>query len=197
MKKISYCILIISFLGMFVMVSCGGGDYTPKPQAYLRIDMPDHDYALCDTMGLPFTFEKSTLAGITLKKRTSGETWVDLNYPQWQGVVFLTYRRLRGAADLRGQTDTSMRLMESHHQLATGVDEHLYVSDDGAVHAVTWHIKGRQVASTYQFYATDSLHHFLRGALYLDRSPNNDSLSPVLNYLQADLDHLVETLRWR
>ena len=87
--------------------------------------------------------------------------------------------------------------MESHHQLATGVDEHLYVSDDGVVHAVTWHIKGRQVASTYQFYATDSLHHFLRGALYLDRSPNNDSLSAVLNYLQADLDHLVETLRWR
>ena len=118
MKKTNYCILIISFLGMFVMVSCGEGDYTPKPQAYLRIDMPDHDYALCDTMGLPFTFEKSTLAGITLKKRTSGETWVDLNYPQWQGVVFLTYRRLRGAADLRGQTDTSMRLMESHHQLA-------------------------------------------------------------------------------
>ena len=65
------------------------------------------------------------------------------------------------------------------------------------MHSTVWRLRGRNVASTYQFFATDSLHHFLRGALYINRTPNNDSLAPVLEYIQADLDHLIETLRWR
>ena len=187
-------------LGMMVamlFVACGGGDYSPKPQAYLRIDMPEHVYAVADTLNLPFLFEKDKLADVILKKEQRSELWLDLCYPQWGGTMFLTYKRLRNADDLRGQTDTSTRLMEQHYQFASGIDEHAFESDDHSVHALVWHLKGRNVASTYQFYATDSLHHFLRGALFLNQTPNNDSLAPVLEYIQADIDHLIETLRWR
>ena len=53
------------------------------------------------------------------------------------------------------------------------------------------------MASTCQFWLTDSSRHFLRGALYLNHTPNNDSLAPVIDYIQTDIEHLVETLRWR
>ena len=190
LKNISLLIMVTTML-----IGCGGNDYSPKPQAYLRIDMPEHKYTPTDS--LPFSFEKNALSQINLKKDHANEVWVDLVYPKWDGVVFLTYKRLAGPEDLRGQTDTSTRLMESHYQFASGIDEQLFESDDHTVHAVRWHIKGKNVASSYQFYATDSLHHFLRGALYINRIPNNDSLAPVLEYLQADIDHLIETLRWK
>ena len=203
-----------------VLAGCGGGDFTPKPRAYLRIDMPEHDYWLVDSLcshpgdtlvfgtdtmiaitgsckTFPFTFEANTRVELREKDAPKGEEWVDLRYPEWDGVVFLTYKRLHGADDLRGQTDTSSRLLEKHYQFASGIDEQLYESDDHTVHAVKWHLKGKNVASTYQFYATDSVHHFLRGALFINRPPNNDSLAPVLEYIQHDLDHLIETLRWR
>ena len=187
--------ILLGIIVLTTLAACGGGDYSPKPQAYLRIDMPQHTYSPADS--LPFSFEKNILSQVNLKKNLANEVWVDLTYPQWDGVVFLTYKRLSGPKDLRGQTDTSTRLMESHYQFASGIDEQLFESDDHTVHAVRWHIKGKNVASTYQFYATDSLHHFLRGALYINRTPNNDSLAPVLEYLHADIDHLIETLRWR
>ena len=190
LKNISLLIAVTT-----ILIGCGGNDYSPKPQAYLRIDMPEHVYIPTDS--LPFSFEKNALSQINLKRNLTNEVWVDLVYPQWDGVVFLTYKHLSGPEDLRGQTDTSTRLMESHYQFASGIDEQMFESDDHTVHAVRWHIKGKNVASSYQFYATDSLHHFLRGALYINRTPNNDSLAPVLEYLQADIDHLIETLRWK
>lgn len=168
---------------------------------------------------LPFIFEANECTELTLKRprlvctmddydTKSGikpvyskgmfdEVWLDINYPQWNGVVFLTYKRIRSLDDLRGQIDTSARLLEKHYQVASGVDEHRFDSDDGTVHAVTWHLLGAKVASTYQFYATDSVSNFLRGGLFLNQTPNNDSLAPVLEYIQADIDHLIETLRWR
>lgn len=213
-------ILICFALAALLFAACGGGDYTPKPQAYLRIDMPEHSYWLVDSLcthagdtltdgtdtmvtitgsckTFPFIFEANQCVEIKEKSAPKGEEWIDLVYPQWAGVVFLTYKRLNGPDDLRGQIDTSSRLVEKHYKFSSGVDEQSFDSDDGTVHAVTWHLKGSKVASTFQFYATDSVRHFLRGALYVDRTPNNDSLAPVLEYMQEDIEHLVETLRWR
>ena len=189
--------ILLAIVTVFTLVACGGNDYSPKPQAYLRIDLPEQLYSSTDSLTLPFRFEKNDVAELTLKKEMGHELWVDLNYPQWDGVIFLTYKHLHGADDLRGQIDTSSRMLEKHYQFASGIDEQVFESDDHTVHAVKWHLKGKNVASTYQFYATDSARHFLRGALFVNRAPNNDSLAPVLEYIQADLDHLIETLRWR
>ena len=201
-------------------------DYTPKPYAYLRIDLPEHNYWLVDTLPmsiegqsmpcimLPFLFEANDSVELTLKKprqvytfKADGsikpdrikydEVWLDLNYPSLDGVVFLTYKQLTGPDDLRGQVDTSSRLLEQHYQFTSGVEEQGYEDPKHKVYGTVYYLKGNKVASTCQFWLTDSSRHFLRGALYLNHTPNNDSLAPVIEYLQTDIEHLVETLRWR
>ena len=49
----------------------------------------------------------------------------------------------------------------------------------------------------YQFFATDSTQHFLRAALYFETTPNEDSLAPIHQYLLKDMQHMVNTLRWK
>ena len=181
---------------MSLLVACGGGDYSPKPQAYLRIDLPEHDYSQVDTLPC-FSFEVNKIANITVKKNTRRDMWVDITYPEWDGVVFLSHKRIVSPLDLRGQTDTSLRLLENHYQFSSGVDEQGYEDANARVFGTTYRLHGSKVASTYQFWLTDSTSHFLRGSLYLNRTPNNDSLAPVLEYIQADIEHLVETLRWK
>lgn len=190
MKKYTV-IAVVAVVGL--LAACHN-DYTPKPQAYLRIDMPEHSYQTVDT--LPFTFEANSCVELQGKDSPKGEIWVDLLYPQWGGVVFLTYKHLHGTKDLRGQTDTSSRLLEAHYKFASGIEEQRYEDNDNHVYGIVYYLGGRNVASTCQFWLTDSSSHFLRGALYLDRTPNNDSLAPVINYMQEDIEHLVETLRW-
>jgi gliding motility-associated lipoprotein GldD len=56
---------------------------------------------------------------------------------------------------------------------------------------------GGNAATAKQFFLSDSTRHFLRGALYFDATPNADSLRPVQDFLQTDIDHLINTFRWK
>jgi len=55
---------------------------------------------------------------------------------------------------------------------------------------------GGDVATANQFFVTDSTKHFLRGALYFDATPNEDSLGIVNKFLVEDMKHLISTFKW-
>ena len=213
--------IVFVFVFAVLFAACGNrDDYSPKPKGYMRIDMPEHSYWTVDTLRhretpywvgdsievishdkpyhlFPIIFEANKCAEVSEKDAPSGVTWIDIMYPQWNGVIFLTYKQLRRPCDLAAEVDTSYRLLSQHFDFSSGVDERIFVNEGDKVYGKTWRLQGQNVASTYQFWATDSVRHFLRGSLYIDCVPNNDSLAPVLEYLQTDLDHLLETLRWR
>ena len=43
----------------------------------------------------------------------------------------------------------------------------------------------------------DSTDHFLVGSLYFYARPNFDSIYPAAVYLEKDIVHLMETLKWK
>ena len=47
-----------------------------------------------------------------------------------------------------------------------------------------------------QFYLTDSVTNFLRGALYIKEVPNSDSLRPVIKFLSRDVLKIIESTEW-
>ena len=189
--------LLYLMLCCLALAACHQGNETRKPQAYLRIDLPPHAYTLCDTAALPFTFERSNLSQIEWKKNQPTDKWFTITYPKYKGYVFMTYKQMRGVQDLRAQIDTSYKFVEGHFSYSSGIDENKFVDRPNHLSGTTYHLKGQNVASTYQFWVTDSVRHFLRGALYIDCTPNNDSLAPVLNYIQDDINHMIESIRWR
>lgn len=195
-KKLTFFVMAIFVVSL--ISSCGHrGDETPKPQAYLRIDLPPHSYTLCDTAALPFVFDQSNISVLDWKKSTANDKWFTLSYPKYKGYVFMTYKHIRNLYDLRAQIDTSYQFVEGHFSYSSGIDENKFMDKGNNLYGTTYHLKGQNVASTYQFWLTDSVSHFLRGALYIDCTPNNDSLAPVLEYLQDDINHLIESIRWR
>ncbi len=194
MHRIAFLLLLVPFA---LLASCGNNTPTPKPKGYQRIDFPEKNYVAYDTAALPFSFERGGDAVVELKKDERRLKHVDISYPAYNGVIFLTYVRMRDVEDLAGQVDTSYQLLSKHFNYSSGVNEQQFVNEVGPVYATTYRLQGRNVASTYQFWCTDSVRHFLRGSLYINAVPNNDSLAPVLNYLQQDLDHLLETLVWK
>ena len=64
------------------------------------------------------------------------------------------------------------------------------------VYVMTYSLGG-DAASKYQFTATDSVKHFVRGALYFDVTPNSDSLQPAYDFVQRDIQHMLWTMRWK
>lgn len=177
--------------------SCGNKkDYTPKPRAYLRLDLPQNQYIPYKNSELPFRFEQNSIAQPVIKRNNANEKWLDIQYPEYKGVIYLTYRKMQHPDNLKTNIDTSMLLLKEQFDFSSGMHEQQYTNPRNNVYATTFLVKGNKVASTYQFYATDSVRHFLRGSLFLNRTPNNDSLAPLLDYLRNDINHLLETLEW-
>jgi gliding motility-associated lipoprotein GldD len=52
-------------------------------------------------------------------------------------------------------------------------------------------------ATNLNFYITDSMQHFLRGALYFNSQASADSTAPVFERMRKDVGHLIQTFRWK
>jgi gliding motility-associated lipoprotein GldD len=90
---------------------------------------------------------------------------------------------------------TAYRLTSKHQIKAYAIDEAIMKTELGKT-AVLAKLSG-EVPSQYQFYITDSIDHFLRGALYFNTATKNDSLAPVIDYVKDDIMRMLNTLDWR
>jgi gliding motility-associated lipoprotein GldD len=165
----------------------------PKPRGYFRIDFPEKKYQLFD-VGFPYSFEYPVYATIT--PDTIGTTepyWIDVNIPMNKAKFHLSFKKITG--NLSQLTEDSRELAYKHTIKATSIDEKNFINPMNKVYGTIYTIKGN-AASPMQFYLTDSTSHFLRGSFYISEIPNYDSLMPVINFLETDITHLIETLHW-
>jgi len=186
---------IIGSLFITVLFASCNKTYLPKPKGYPRIDMPEVSYiALPDSF--PYHFEYSKHAKIYPDTSWISEKyWIDLYYPYFDASIQISYKPIKHNIDsLKQYLNTAYKLTSKHQIKAYAIDEAIYTTDANKV-AVIAELRG-EVPSQYQFFTTDSVNHFLRGALYFKTSTKNDSLAPVINFIQDDIIHMLNTLKW-
>jgi gliding motility-associated lipoprotein GldD len=188
---------LITYLlfGTVLLISCSK-DYLPKPKGYNRIDLPEHKYiALPDSF--PFTFEYAAAAKI-LKDSSwiARRYWFTLFYPDLVAELHMTYKPIYQNRDtLIGNIKDAYKLTGKHQVKAYSIDEGVMRTPSGK-HVILAELSG-DVPSQFQFYTTDSVHHFLRGALYFSTATANDSLAPVIEHVKTDIIHMLNTLEWK
>ncbi|MGB0368507.1 MAG: gliding motility lipoprotein GldD [Flavobacteriales bacterium] len=186
---------VIAVLFLALILSACNQDYTPKPRGFLRIDLPEKAYQPIKTE-CPYFFEVASYANFSPDMRPQSDPcWFDIDYPQFKAKVHFSYKQING--NLGEYLEDSRALTNKHISKASGIDEALIIKEDSRVFGTIYSIDGSQTASPLQFHLTDSTEHFLRGALYFNVPPNNDSLAPVIDFLKQDMLHLIETLNWK
>ncbi len=188
--------LVMLALVPLLLMSCRP-NHTPKPRAYFRIDLPERNYQTFDSI-YPYGFEYPTYAEFLPDQRDNAEDfWADIFFPDFDGRIHLSYKPVTNENELAGYFEDARVFIHRHIPKASGIREELFVHENHNVYGMLFHIRGREAASPLQFYATDSLSHFLRGALYFNVAPNNDSLAPVILHLEEDIRHFMHTLVWQ
>lgn len=189
------------FLFILFVASCRPPVYPPKPPGYFRIDTPaKHEYQVFDRPGFPYTFEYPVYARIeedTIFQKPGDRNpfWINIVIPGLDGVINITYKEFNTKARYDSLVSDAYGLSFFHHEKADYIEPIFYASKNGAA-GIIYNLGGN-VASKYQFTATDSVRHFMRGALYFDVTPNADSLKPATDFMEKDIEHLVVTLKWR
>ena len=99
--------------------------------------------------------------------------------------------------DLYDYVEDSYRMITKHMAKSTGIRDSVVINKEKNVYGLVYYLDGEGVASPLQFYLTDSTLHFLRGSLYFNLYPNNDSMQPVIKFITDDVKHLINTLEWK
>ncbi|RXQ96706.1 gliding motility lipoprotein GldD [Ancylomarina salipaludis] len=188
-------ILILSFFVVFACLPMSCREKAmPKPRGYFRIDLPVKKYEIWN-QNYPFNFEYLKGAKVEEdKSRLAEKYWLNVEYPKYNAILHLSYKEVN--ENLEKYLEDSHLLVYKHAIKADAIDEKNYIDKQKNVFGLIYRIQGN-AASPVQFIATDSVKHFLRGALYFNTHPNPDSLAPVIQYIDKDIVHLMESLKWK
>ena len=189
-------ILLVALAIAIIAISCNREpNYLPKPRGYFRIDLPEKTYTKVDTIER-YNFECPDYALLTYDRYSPDEkNWINIEFPQFKGSIHLTHKPVNG--NLGDYLEDVHTMVVKHLQKANGVRDSLIINEEHQVYGLLIEMDGKGVATPMQFYLTDSTHNFVRGALYFNFQPNNDSMQPVINFIRQDIDHLFNTFEWK
>ncbi|HMR90986.1 MAG TPA: hypothetical protein PKC69_01675 [Chitinophagaceae bacterium] len=193
-----FFLLLTMVAALALSVSCNS-PYTFKRKGYFHIDFPEKKYQVFDQPGYPYTFEYPVYAQVikdtTFFDTKAGDWWINIDFPQFAGRVYISYKNVRQNNFDSLINDGYKMAYKQHTDVASGINDSLMVTPNG-IEGIYFSLSGN-TATANQFFLTDSVSHFLRGALYFDTTPNEDSLGIVNDFLKQDIRHLINTLRWR
>lgn len=186
----------LTFLGL-LLASCEG-DFVPKPHGFPVMPLPEPAYQPLEG-DYPYEFEYSVYGNVVENDfPEAGKYDINIRYDSISrlAAIHLTYKDLTSdSIDLHTVLDESQLLVDKHHVRASGTGYEDVITKSG-IYATLIQIDG-EVPNPYQFFAHDSSHHYLRGALYFRTATKNDSLAPLIEYTKKDLLHMLATLRWK
>ncbi len=185
---------IYLILGFFaILIGCQSTPL-PKPRGYFRLEFPEKQYRVFDSI-FPYRFNYPIYGQIVKDKYSGNEKyWINIEFPKHKAKIHISYREVHGNIDTL--IEDIRTLAYKHTIKADAINEKLFSNPENKVYGTLYEIKGN-AASSFQFYVTDSVKHFLRGALYFSVHPNKDSLAPAIDFFGKDMIYLIETLEWK
>ena len=178
-----YLILLVAF----ITYGCKQR-FSPKPEGYLRIDLEQKKDSLFNP-NCPFYFNSANYFQLEANKNC----WIDLEYRKHNATIHLTYKNID--QNLIELLEESRNMAYKHTIKADAINEKTYLNNIHNTYGTLYDIKG-PVASAVQFHITDSIKHFIRGALYFNTNPNQDSLQPIIDYVRRDIIRIMESVQW-
>ncbi|MFC0774563.1 gliding motility lipoprotein GldD [Terrimonas alba] len=188
------------FLSLIAFLFSCNSPYTYKKTGYFHIDFPEKKYQPFNEPGYPYTFEYPVYSTVSkdtsfFDARPENEWWLNIDIPRFGGRIYISYKEVQKNNFDSLVNDGFKMAYKQHTDVSTGINDSLVRTPNG-VEGIYFSLSGN-TATANQFFLTDSTRHFLRGALYFNASPNEDSLGIVNDFLKKDLLHLINTLKWK
>ena len=187
------------FTGIYF--SCNSNYTAGKKRGYFKIDFPKKEYRLFNEPGYPYTFEYPVYAAVMkdtsfFEDKPENPWWINIEIPRFSGRIYISYKEIGEKNKIDSLVNDAFKMAyKQHTSKATSIEPEEIISQHN-FHGIYFSLTGN-TATANQFFLTDSTKHFLRGALYFDTTPNEDSLGIVNAFLKKDLEHLINTLEWK
>lgn len=210
-------ILLSSFAVIIFFASCNS-PYGTKKRGFFHIDLPERSYQKFEKEGFPYSFEYPVYAEVIqdstyFDSSPENPYWINIDFPGFNCRMFLSYKIVGGKAVYKVKQPNgtykdsvginvydkmvadAFNLTNKNNVVSTSIKDSLIQTANG-IHGVFFKVGGN-AATAKQFFLTDTTKNFIRGALYFNLAPNADSLKPVQDFLQKDIEHMINTFKWK
>lgn len=198
--KSSKQLFLASMLAVGLMLfSCGGEvAYVPKPRIFPKVEFPDKKFVSVESPDLHGKFELPVYAKISLDTQNGvvKPGWVNIQYLPFDATLHLTHYGFKDWILYDSLVEDTRKLAYKHLQRAEDIEE-VPASALGSKHwGLVYRIKGN-TATNLNFFLTDSSRNFIRGALYFNHKTTPDSIAPVFEFVEKDIEQMIKTFEWR
>jgi len=199
MKLNNYIFLLLLF--SLVVVSCDSEKVgTPKPRTYPRVEFPNKDYQLFTSPNCSYQFEYPKYAKVVKENKyfidkAPNICWYNIEFPLYNGKIYLTYYPINSIKEFDKLVNDSFTLTSKHDTKASGRKE-IKINNKFGTTGILFEVKG-DVASQTQFFLSDTTSNFLRGSLYFNNRVNTDSMEIIQKFIDKDIEHLINTFKWK
>lgn len=185
-------IAVVAFGSWFLFVH--EPHYLPKPIGFFRIDLPEKKYQDYQT-NCELSFDIPTYTKVEMFRELANSDTCRFNilYPRYNARIHCTY--LPVGSNFDELIDDAVDIAWSHESKMDAISSTRIDDPERKMYGVVYDLAG-EAASQAQFFLTDSVQHFFRGALYFYNRPNPDSIAPVLEFVRADIERILQTARW-
>lgn len=199
MSRIKIFLFCFAFIPAIFFISCNS-PYTFKKRGYFKIDFPEHNYKQFNEPGFPYSFEYPAYAEVKkdttfFEDRPENPWWLNIDLPSLGGRIYISYKEVGKNKFDSLVNDAFTMSYKQHTYKASGIEPQPFVTENN-ISGVYFTLSGN-TATANQFFLTDTAKHFLRGALYFNATPNEDSISIVNDFVKKDLQHLINTVKWK
>ena len=185
MKKL-IIILFIFFLVISLYLYVTKHEYyIPKPEALVKIELPESRTSIYTDEKISFKYSNST--SVKLK-----DNFYSLNYPQYSSSISF---KITPLLDYDLELYNFENSISVHEKQGAYINANVIQDTSENIYGVLCYLEGNKIATSSQFFITDSTNFFVRGGLDFDCA-----ISPEIEVqniiMKQEILKFIQSFKW-
>ena len=184
MRRIIYIVMGLTIVRC--LFSCNSEEYyIPKPKAKIKIELPSQDYSVFEDDIITFSHSNSAV----LEK---DDNIYKIKYDSYNsGIVF----SVNEIIDLDLDVYNFENKIKVHEKQGADINVNIIEDSQSKMYGVLCYLEGNKIATSSQFFITDSTNYFLSGGLEFNTSINSE-IEVQNNIMKQEVLKIINSFRW-
>jgi gliding motility-associated lipoprotein GldD len=140
----------------------------------------------------PFTFQFPKYAEV--QKKEDHPCWFDLSMPVFKARLHCSYLPVKDRAAFDDMVNDTYTIAGKINERSNYMEESRIQNANGAG-GLMLKFTG-PAASPLHFFLTDTTRHFFKASLYFEAKVKPDSLAPIIEFVESDINKMIDSFRW-
>ena len=184
MRRLIY--IVVGLTIVLYVFSCNSEEYyIPKPKAKIKIELPSQVNSIFEDDIITFSYSNSAV----LEK---DDNVYKIKYDSYNSDIVFSVKEI---IDLDLDVYNFENEITVHEKQGADINVNIIEDSESKMYGVLCYLEGNKIATSSQFFITDSTNYFVRGGLEFDTSINPE-IEVQNNIMKQEVLKFINSFKW-